>query len=234
MERPPTTNASRGETRITLLPWMVAVVVLAALAAGFAAKRRDSARQVDQPPAPLESQVVERPTRRDEPVGSTVTPAGPVTHPDALVEPEPVGSMAQPSDSDPEPAPERNLSSVSSYSWYEGANGFLRGLDEANRQGQALAVYFYTDWCPYCRELENELLYRARVEEFLKNLVKIRINPEDGPRERAIADEYGVRGYPSFFIQASAGTRPRKMRRTTGGRLMSPEEFVAALENAAG
>ena len=120
------------------------------------------------------------------------------------------------------------------YSWFEGAAGFQRGVEEAQREGKALVVYFYTDWCPYCRELEGELLGRAGVEDFLKHLVKIRINPEAGPYERAIADRYGVRGYPSFFVQPGITDRPQKIRRTTGDRLKSPEEFVATLRQAAG
>ncbi len=121
-----------------------------------------------------------------------------------------------------------------SYTWYEGANGFERGIEEAQQEGKALAVYFYTDWCPYCRELERDLLSRAKVEDFLKYLVKIRVNPESGRRERLLANEYGVHGYPSFFIQSAPGATPRKIRRTDRDGLKSPEDFVATLERAAG
>lgn len=121
-----------------------------------------------------------------------------------------------------------------SLTWYEGASGFQQGIEEAEREGKTLAVYFYTDWCGYCRQLESELLNRVKVEEFLKYLVKIRVNPESGSRERSLANAYGVRGYPSFFIQSTPGSTPQKIRRTDRGGLKSPEEFVSTLERAAG
>jgi len=120
------------------------------------------------------------------------------------------------------------------YSWYEGATGYRLGVEEAQRDGKALAIYFYTDWCPYCKELERDLLSRAAVEDFLKSKVKIRVNPEQGANERAVANKYGVRGYPSFFIQTDIGSPPRKIQRTRGERLKTPEEFVASLERATG
>jgi thiol:disulfide interchange protein len=119
-----------------------------------------------------------------------------------------------------------------SFTWYEGANGFAQGVEEARREGKPMAVYFYTDWCPYCRELEGELLGRAKVEDFLKHLVKIRVNPEKGTYERALADRYGVQGYPSFFIQPTPQATPRKIQRTDRNGLLTPEAFVANLEQA--
>lgn len=109
----------------------------------------------------------------------------------------------------------------------------MQGVDQARREGKAMAVYFYTDWCPYCRELESELLGRAKVEEFLKYLVKVKVNPEKGARERSLADAYGVGGYPSFYIQSAPEAKPKKIRRGTRSGLKSPEEFVATLEQAA-
>ena len=209
-------QGDRASLSVPLL-FLVAVVV------GFDASRQESpvpepSRQVptNQPPAD--------PPPADEPL-PTLPSAQPVAAtPDPITTAEPL----------PEQAAEPQRLATPSYSWYEGASGFERGIEEAQREGKALAVYFYTDWCPYCRELERELLSRAKVEDFLKYLVKIRVNPESGRRERLLANEYGVNGYPSFFIQSGPGAAPRKIRRAGRDGLKSPEDFVATLEKAVG
>jgi thiol-disulfide isomerase/thioredoxin len=221
------TSSASGPTRFTLLPWLVAMTAVVVVAAGF-----NSARQSDLDSDETQATISKPPPVQQVPPTSKIArPVAPMNDP--IPAPDEAWTAAEQPESLPVPAPEPQRAAIPSYTWYEGANGFLTGLEEAQQEGMAMAVYFYTDWCPYCRELEGELLTRARVEEFLKYLVKVRINPEHGPRERAIANEYGVRGYPSFFIQSSAAARPRKMSRTSGNRLKSPEEFVASLAKAA-
>ena len=207
-----------GPKQFTLLPWLVGLIAVVAVVAGFDASRQES-------PVPEPSRPVPTNPRPAERVSPSLVPIRPVAATaDQLAAPEPL----------PEPAvgPQRIV--TPSYTWYEGASGFERGIEEAQREGKPLAVYFYTDWCPYCRELERDLLSRAKVEDFLKYLVKIRVNPENGRRERLLANEYGVKGYPSFFIQSAPGATPRKIRRSDRDGLKSPEEFVATLERAAG
>ena len=241
-DRPGTRSSERGSikndpsadpgsvsapTRFTLLPWLVGLLAVGTVIAGFDAMRQEDPNSGEPQPGPAGPTAVEKVSPPVEPARRDAQAVDPMSVLDAAWAP------AEDPAPLPEPAPEPQQTAIPSYSWYEGASGFRNGLEEAQQGGKAMAVYFYTDWCPYCRELESELLTRAKVEDFLKYLVKIRINPENGPRERAIANEYGVRGYPSFFIQPSASSRPRKMRRTTGNRLMTPEQFVVALEKAA-
>ena len=224
-----TSTVPRQPQRITLLPWLLVAVTVTAVVVGFDVLRTDR----PESPAPMIAQEAKPET--DGPAQAEELQRSAVEVPSSTVSPPtdwpPAGSLepVQPTEPDPvdSPAP------TPSYDWYEGASGFVRGVEEARTEGKPLAVYFYTDWCPYCRELESELLSRAKVEDSLKYLVKIRINPERGARERAIADRYGVQGYPSFFVQPSPQARPLKMRRTVGDRLLMPEEFVANLEAAA-
>lgn len=95
-----------------------------------------------------------------------------------------------------------------------------------------MVVYFYTDWCGYCRRFEEQVLYTPEVDRFLSHvMVRVRVNPETGSQERAIANGYAVNGYPSFFLVAPAPDR-RKLSpyRDDGSGLMSPAEFVSFLE----
>ncbi len=122
--------------------------------------------------------------------------------------------------------------------WFEGAAGFAAGLEQAQAEDQSVLVYFYADWCGYCRQLEANLLERSTVEDYTKYLVKIRINPERGAHERDIANQYGVAGYPAVFVHPAVSVRPRRVVRMVvdGGkrRLMTPEEYVRMLASVTG
>ena len=138
------------------------------------------------------------------------------------------------------PAAESNLPRAvpSSYSWYQGAAGFHQGFEEAERENKAVLVYFYTDWCPYCRQLDRDILSRGQVEDTTKLFVKIKINPEQGSAERELQTRYGVTGYPSLFVHAAGSSRPIKVRSRTKKRgewrSSSPAEFVEMLTRTVG
>jgi len=117
-------------------------------------------------------------------------------------------------------------------SWYEGAAGYDRAWPEWKESKAPALVYFYTDWCRYCREFEHELLSSSEVKDYLQNVVKIRINPEAGNKDNEVAKMFGVTGYPSIFIIPSGATKPKRLsqHKKMGGEwvLMSPAEFVQA------
>lgn len=128
-------------------------------------------------------------------------------------------------------------SSVAPSLWQEGARGHERARGAAQAAAQPLLVYFYTDWCPYCRELQRELLDSGEVEAYLRGITRVRINPEKGAEEARLAREYGVTGYPALFLIADGGPPQRvsrSVRRDGQRRLMTPQEFVAALRQASG
>jgi thiol-disulfide isomerase/thioredoxin len=137
----------------------------------------------------------------------------------------------------PEPLPKERRPARFPTVWYEGATGYQKAMREAREDGTPVAVYFYTDWCGYCRQLDEGLLSTPRVQEPFRYLVKVKINPEKGQAERALADEYEVGGYPSFFILDSADGEARKVggqvREGEGWRLRTPEEFVEVCYKAA-
>jgi tetratricopeptide (TPR) repeat protein len=126
-----------------------------------------------------------------------------------------------------------------SSSWHEGAGGYSDAQQEQERSKAPMVVYFRTDWCPYCRQLEEGLLNDATVERYFRNeLVKVRINPEDGPEERAVADRYGVSGYPSVFVVGSLRGEPRRLSvrrkdQDDEAVLRTPRELIAGVEEHA-
>src|SRR6266481_9032326 len=80
--------------------------------------------------------------------------------------------------------------------WLNGAAGYARALELQRELKVPLVVYFYADWCPYCHTLDAQYLPSAPVQEYLRHVVKVRINPEYGRPERELANRYGVTGYP--------------------------------------
>jgi tetratricopeptide (TPR) repeat protein len=124
-----------------------------------------------------------------------------------------------------------------SSSWHDGAGGYSDAEQEQERSKAPMVVYFRTDWCPYCTRLEDRLLNDATVERYFRNeLVKARINPEDGSQERAVADQYGVTGYPSLFVVGSKRAKPRRLSPYNREQrdehvLLTPRELIASIED---
>lgn len=124
----------------------------------------------------------------------------------------------------------------SSSSWLSGASGYssIRSLHE--REKAPMIVYFYTDWCGYCKAFNRQLLDKSEVEEFLKSIPRVRINPETGKAEEALAREFAITGYPSFFVVSGEGRRQRIspfVRRGNAVAAMTSAEFIEAVKAAA-
>lgn len=118
--------------------------------------------------------------------------------------------------------------------WLNGAAGYERAIELQRELKVPLIVYFYADWCPYCQRLDSEYLPSAPVQQYLRGVVKVRINPEQGPAEDAIAQRYGVTGYPTFLVMRNLASAPRNIQPfRKGGANLTPAEWVTACEKAA-
>src|SRR5215203_3073508 len=67
--------------------------------------------------------------------------------------------------------------------WLKGATGYARAVELQRELNVSLIVYFYTDWCPYCRTLDDQYLSDPSVHRALQRSVVVRINPEYGKEE---------------------------------------------------
>lgn len=120
---------------------------------------------------------------------------------------------------------------VSLRQWHKNAEGYQLALREQARSGKPLALFFHTDWCESCKKLRKNVLASAQFEKFLPNIIPVKINPETSPMEKAIADHFGVRGYPTFLIISANPQRVTPIRRTANLR---PEQFIRACQSAVG
>jgi thiol:disulfide interchange protein len=121
--------------------------------------------------------------------------------------------------------------------WLNGQDGMREAMRLQEEQGRPIFVYFYTDWCPYCRQFEKELLSKDYVQQYLGGVIRVRVNPEKGPGELMISRHYGVQGYPALFMHSSRSKVLSAINRLAiedgQPRLLEAEEFVDVLREAA-
>ncbi len=118
--------------------------------------------------------------------------------------------------------------------WYEGAAGYERARLERSRRDAPLIVYFHTDWCAYCRRLDEEFLANDAVAGWLNRSLRVAINPEDGDAELALARTFGIGGYPGFFVLRPGSEEARRVHPFRRGRTISTAQFLEELKTAAG
>ncbi len=120
--------------------------------------------------------------------------------------------------------------------WLEGADGLINGIELAKKDSKPLLVYFFADWCGYCRQAEQQLLSKPEFQTYLKSGRAVMINPDDGERENGIARYYRIQGYPSFLVYGRDSGRLISIERHRMVRgkpqLLSPAAFVERIRQA--
>ena len=86
------------------------------------------------------------------------------------------------------------------YDWYSEADGYEEAIALAKEGKRPIVIYFHVDWCSYCKRFDREYIDDNDIYDFLSDYLRVEINPEDGDHERTIADQYDVKGYPTFLI----------------------------------
>ncbi|MGR0481100.1 MAG: thioredoxin family protein [Candidatus Electronema sp. V4] len=115
--------------------------------------------------------------------------------------------------------------------WYSNASGYEEIYEGAKNEEKPFLLLFHVDWCGYCKRLKSDLLDNSKVQQFLSSYYRVKINPEDGEKEKLIAMKYGVSGYPNFRVVFPDGGSVRVHPFKNGG-IYTPDEFIAKLEAA--
>jgi thiol-disulfide isomerase/thioredoxin len=113
-------------------------------------------------------------------------------------------------------------------SWLSGAEGYTRALEQQRGTSDAILVYFYTDWCPYCRNFNTAIAASSDMQEYLRHAIAVRINPEQGAQEQALARQFQIDGYPTFFVIPAGAAK----RQEIAASRTSAAEFIAACKTA--
>src|SRR5262249_48028252 len=80
------------------------------------------------------------------------------------------------------------------------APGFTEALRLQKETGKPIALYFYVDWCPYCARLERSVLTSNGVQQYLKDILYVTVNPQHGEAEEAFSAIFRWTGFPTFLI----------------------------------
>jgi thioredoxin-like negative regulator of GroEL len=94
-------------------------------------------------------------------------------------------------------------------SWLTGASGYEDAMRRRRTSAAPVVVYFFTDWCGYCKQVERELFSSSDVESyFSRSTIRVRVNPEESASNKSLADRFGVNAYPRFFVLGAGGDQP--------------------------
>ena len=117
---------------------------------------------------------------------------------------------------------------------------FEAALAEAESQNKHVLVNFTgSDWCGWCIKLDKEVFSQDAFKQFAANeLVLVEV---DFPRKskqsevikaqnEALAEKYGIRGFPTILLLSSEG----KLIGKTGYQAGGPEAYIAHLKEFIG
>ncbi|MBM4305284.1 MAG: tetratricopeptide repeat protein [Deltaproteobacteria bacterium] len=87
-------------------------------------------------------------------------------------------------------------------------NSYSSGLALAKQEGKMQMLYFYTDWCGWCKKMEKESFSDKGLNGLLDQFIKVKI---DGDKEKQTTQKYGITGYPTLVFTDSEGEVIEKM-----------------------
>lgn len=123
-----------------------------------------------------------------------------------------------------------------SESWYEGSENLKAAQQMAEESHADILLYFYTDWCKYCRQLEREMLNTEDVSSSASDIVKIKMNPEKDEGANRLMSFLHSKGYPGVMIRSAASKQFRHIypfRKHDGAwNLESEEQFIEEMHSS--
>ena len=79
-------------------------------------------------------------------------------------------------------------------------------FDEASKADQEILVFLYTDWCTYCKQMDQTTFKDPSVlSQMADNYVWLRLNAESDPEGIRMQREFFVSGFPTLLILDSSG-----------------------------
>jgi thioredoxin-related protein len=94
-----------------------------------------------------------------------------------------------------------------------------QAFEAAKADGKMIMVDVYTEWCTWCGKLDDEVYTDKDVIALADEMVKLKVNAEDGGEGQAFSERLGVGGYPTILFLKADG---REIDRI-GGFLPAPQ-----------
>jgi thioredoxin-related protein len=102
-------------------------------------------------------------------------------------------------------------------------------LKAASREDKPIILYFYVDWCPHCRRMEQEVFADPEFNHYYQNQVWMHLNAENSREGNRLARKFGARGFPATLVMNSKG---ELLGRFYGG--MGLDQFMARIDRILG
>jgi len=100
------------------------------------------------------------------------------------------------------PLEKRAATKKEKYAWFSGQRGYAKALEIQQVTRKPYLIYFYTDWCPSCRNFAANVFRLPQVRKALGGALKVQVN---GDLKEKVMTEFGVRGYPTIYIVPASG-----------------------------
>lgn len=100
---------------------------------------------------------------------------------------------------------------------------YEEGLSIGKQQGKKVFLHFFSNWCTYCKKMQQETLGDPPVLDYLdKHFAAVKINTDQYP---GLAAKYRVQGLPTTWFLTSSG---EPISHLPG--YVAPEVFLPLLE----
>lgn len=99
---------------------------------------------------------------------------------------------------------------------------FQAAQQQAAASNKSMMLDFYTDWCPACKWLDNNVYSLPQIAAEAQNIVPVKINAEGQPD---LAQRYNITKFPTIVWTDSAGNE--KFRQVGGS---SPYDFFNTMQ----
>lgn len=89
--------------------------------------------------------------------------------------------------------------SSDSITWYR----YKEGMELGKKDQKKVFLYFYSDWCRYCKDMEKITFKdRAVIDLLNSGFIPVKVNTD---KEKGAANEYNVSGLPSNWFITEKG-----------------------------
>ena len=103
-----------------------------------------------------------------------------------------------------------------------------RAFEVANADGKLVIVDVYTDWCGWCKRMDQTVYSNATIAGLSRQQVFVKVNAEDGGQGQNFAQQMQVKGYPTTIILDGRG----RVLNVAEGYIASPQAFLELVRDA--
>ena len=94
------------------------------------------------------------------------------------------------------------------------------------RDDQLIFVDVYTDWCRWCKHMDQRVFTDPKVRQFASNHVFVKINAEDGGEGGVFALKAGIHSFPTLLVYTHDGQLLKRQQ----GAFRKPKDLLKWLQ----